>query len=405
MFSLGAASGLKGTANAWSAGSFFAASGSVNVISTVSALFRITQVQLEYGTVQTPLAVLNYEQGAMESATYNPYLQAPFRNRIINGDMRFDQRYNGGANSINLSQNIYVLDRWCGFGYSADGVFTLQRQAGGPKGFDYYQRINVTTADASIASNQSYILRQFIEGNNVGDLNWGSANAKTVTLSFWARSSLTGAFGAVVAAGDSSWTYPFVYFINNANTWEYKTIVIPGPTSGTFPIDTSAAIQLSFAVGCGSGVVSGAPFAWINTSLYGVSGTVNLISTLSATLDFTGVQFEPGSVATPYEKRSHGVELALCQRYFEIINFSGFYVPIAGAGQMRFPVAFKVTKRAAPIIGMPSATNAAWNSAGAGITPSPFISYGVGVDGFSIDGIGTNIAGFQTQSFSATADY
>jgi hypothetical protein len=407
MFSLGAASGLKGTANAWSAGSFFAASGSVNVVSTLNAIFRITQVQLEYGTVQTPLTVMTTEQGAMESQTYNPYLQAPFRNRIINGDMRFDQRYNGGAVTINAAANTYAVDRWMGFGQPADGVFTLQRQnTTPPKGFDFYLRAAVTTADATIGASQIYLIRQFFEGHSISDLDWGLSTAKAVTVSFWVRSSLTGPFSGAVLAGDASWSCPFVYMINNANTWEYKTVTVPGPTSGAgFVKDTGAGAQIIFTVGYGTSQV-GIPFAWANAAAYAVTGCIQLISTLSATLDITGVQLEPGSVATPFERRSYAVEQMLCYRYYEIVTYPAFYLPTTAASVMYIPVYYKVVKRVSPTsITLPASTNQAYNNAGAVVTPTTWATNSVNVHSFSIGVGNASLGGHVTGTAVVDSEY
>ena len=157
-----------------------------------------------------------------------------------------------------------------------------------------------------------------VEGFNTSDLNWGTANAQTVTLSFWVRSSLTGTFGgAINNYGSYNRSYPFSYTINSANTWEYKTVVIPGDQSGTW---TGATNNGSFIIGFGLGVgstYSGAAGAWTGGNLKSATGATSVVGTNGATFYITGVQLEKGSVATPFEFRPYGTELALCQRYYE----------------------------------------------------------------------------------------
>lgn len=240
-----------------------------------------------------------------------------FRNRIINGDMRIDQRNAGAAVTINTAAYTYTLDRWAAYGQAADGAFTVQRlSATPPGGFTHYLRATVTTADASIAAGQIYILRHAIEGNDVADLGFGAASAKAVTLSFWVRSSLTGTFSGALTNGGFTRGYPFTFTISNANTWEQKTVTIAGDTAGTWATDASAGFYLFLDLGCGS-TGKGTAGAWTGTPVYGVTGAVNLIATNGATFDLTGVQLEAGSVATPFQRDPINVLIDKCQRYFE----------------------------------------------------------------------------------------
>jgi hypothetical protein len=243
-----------------------------------------------------------------------------FRNRIINGDMRIDQRYEGTAATINTENNYtYVVDRWNGYGTSSDGVFTLQRSATAPSGFSNSLLATVITADASISAFQFYIFEQFIEGYNIDDLAWGTANAQSVTLSFWVRSSVTGTFSGSVANNAYDRSYPFTFVINSANTFEYKTVTIPGDTTGTWLTDNGIGIRLYFDLGSGSSN-KGTAGAWAGVGYTGATGSVNLISTLNATFYITGVQLEVGTVATPFERRPYATEFSLCERYFQKIG-------------------------------------------------------------------------------------
>jgi hypothetical protein len=238
-----------------------------------------------------------------------------FRNRIINGDMRIDQRNAGASVTIDANAIIYAVDRWYGRAQAADGVFTLQQDSSVPAGFTKSLKAIVTTADASIGSTQLYRIEQRIEGFNIADLGWGAASAQTVTLSFWVRSSLTGTFGGSVSNSAADRFYPFGFAISAANTWEYKTITITGDTSGTWLTDNGTGINISWSLGTGSDRL-GTPGAWVSTQTQGVTGQTQLISTSGATFYITGVQLEAGSVATPFERRPYSTELQLCLRYY-----------------------------------------------------------------------------------------
>jgi len=239
-----------------------------------------------------------------------------FKNRIINGAMVIDQRSAGAAVTINTTSNTYTLDRWNAAGATSDGVFTVDQDTTAPTGFTNSLKVTVTTADASIGSNQSYLLTQFIEGFNVADLGWGTASAKTITISFWVQSSVIGTFGGVLNNSANSRNYPFTYAISVANTWEYKTVTIAGDTTGTWLTDAGRGIGLRFGFGMGSDFLATAG-AWTGTSqIFGATGQTQLMSTLNATWFITGVQLEVGSTATSFDYRPYGTELALCQRYY-----------------------------------------------------------------------------------------
>jgi hypothetical protein len=283
------------------------------------------------------------------------------RNRIINGDMRIDQR-NAGASMTATTAAEYSLDRWRTIS-SASSKFSVQRNAGSvtpPAGFTNY--LGVTSlAATTVASGDYYLLDHRIEGFNVADLAFGTANAATVTLSFWVRSSLTGTFGGALT-NNGARSYPFTYSISAANTWERKTITIAGDTAGTWATDNTAGMTTTFALGVGS-TYKGTAGAWAGATYWSASGAVDLVSTNGATFYLTGVQLEAGSVATPFERRSYGQELALCQRYYEksydidvkpgsnaqVTNWINFAGNLAGYYIFGHNP-FKVAKRAAPTI-------------------------------------------------------
>jgi hypothetical protein len=237
-----------------------------------------------------------------------------FRNRIINGDMRIDQR-NAGA-SVTPTSGQYLVDRWLA-GVTQASKFSVQQNAGSvtpPAGFTNY--LGVTSLSAySIVSSDIFFIAQRIEGLNCADLAWGTANAKTVTLSFWVRSSLTGTFGGSLANSGSTRSYPFTYTISAANTWEQKSVTIAGDTSGTWLTTNGIGINVHFSLGSGS-TYSGTAGAWAAANYTSATGATSVVGTNAATFYITGVQLEVGSVATPFERRPYGTELSLCQRYY-----------------------------------------------------------------------------------------
>jgi len=244
------------------------------------------------------------------------------KNKIINGNMAIDQRNAGAA--VTPAEGAYTVDRWEAKQTTASKFSVQQSTSSPPVGFTNYVRCTSLSA-FSVGSSDQFGLRQIIEGLNHYDLDWGTSNAKTITISFWVRSSLTGTFGCALYnyAGDRS--YPFTYAISSANTWEKKTVTVAGDTSGTWPTTSTAGIVLFFSLGSGSGV-SGTAGAWSGSFLASVTGATSVVATSGATLDFTGVQLEAGSSATEFEHRPYTTELQLCQRYYWRQFFSGYNV-------------------------------------------------------------------------------
>jgi hypothetical protein len=229
--------------------------------------------------------------------------------------MRIDQRNAGG--SITPTDGSYNLDRWTTW-LSQTSKITLQQNQGSvtpPTGFTNY--LGITSSSAyTVGVGEVFAVRQHIEGYNIADLAWGTANAKTITLSFWVRSSLTGTFGGALANSDFSKTYPFSYTISSANTWEQKTVTVAGPTDGTWNTTNSQGITVVFSLGSGANV-SGTAGTWSGNYYVSSTGATSVVGTNGATFYVTGVQLEVGSTATPFERRQFGNELSLCQRYFE----------------------------------------------------------------------------------------
>jgi hypothetical protein len=275
------------------------------------------------------------------------------KNRIINGAMVIDQR-NAGASILNPSG--YTLDRW-NFSVSQASKFTAQQNQGSvtpPTGFSNY--LGLTSSSAySIVAGDYFQLYQQIEGFNTSDLMFGTANAKTVTLSFQVYSSLTGTFGGALVNSASNRSYPFTYTISSANTWTSISITIAGDTSGTW-IGATNGVGLSVRFGLGVGsTYSGTAGAWASALYVSATGATSVVGTSGATFYITGVQLEVGTTATNFEYRQYGTELMLCQRYYEVHGgTAGAFPQYFGYGSngtnVGLAIPFAVSKRLAPVV-------------------------------------------------------
>jgi hypothetical protein len=302
------------------------------------------------------------------------------RNRIINGDMRIDQRNNGA--SVTPINGQYLVDRWKGQ-LIQTSKYSVQQNAGAvtpPPGFTNY--LGVTSLSAyTLTGNDSFALEQIIEGYNVSDLDWGTVNAKPATLSFWVRSSLTGTFGGSIATTKTAiWVMPFSYSISAANTWTYVTVSITAPTStGGTNNDNTSGVFVRFGLGATGTSAGGTAGTWTSAGNYlQPSGTVSVVGTNGATFYITGVQLEAGTVATPFERRSYGQELALCQRYALATSGS---CGLAGAGTATNGLAnsfhFPVSMRAAPTLSTSVAGSAEYSDLYATNVTAASSSYGL----------------------------
>jgi hypothetical protein len=261
--------------------------------------------------------------------------------------MRIAQR---GTSFSGLSDDggQYTLDRWR---WSENGTFTgsmtVTQDSSAPAGFNNSLRV-VTNTSVSVGTSLAARVEQFIEGFNCADLGWGTANAKTVTLSFWVKSSLTGTFGGAIRNSDDNRSYPFSYTINAADTWEYETITIAGDTSGTWGTTNGTGIRVTLSLGAGT-ALSGTAGAWSASGAQSATGAVSVVGTTSANWSVTGVQLEVGTQATSFEYRQYGQELALCQRYGYAVN--GGYTGYANGtttldATINFPVQMRTTPTA-----------------------------------------------------------
>jgi hypothetical protein len=314
-----------------------------------------------------------------------------FKNRIINGAMTIDQR-NAGA-SVTPTNGSYTLDRWKSYQTTASKYSVQQNTATPPNGFKNY--LGITSLSAySVSSSDYYTLQQVIEGFNTFDLAWGTAAAQTVTISFWVRSSLTGTFGGSVFNEAGNRSYPFSYTISSQNIWEYKTITVPGDTTGTWNTGNTAGIQLSFGLGAGSTYI-GPAGAWAAAFYTQSTGSTSVVGTNGATWYVTGVQVEKGTTATAFDYRPMTTELALCQRYYQR-NFNP-----AGGGYITNSNSFVglckcvVSMRTAPTITQISGSTVTYDLFGVTTGTIATPSFGnATVNGFRIWGAGTLSATF-----------
>lgn len=281
---------------------------------------------------------VNIAQGGSNNVT--------FRNKLINGAMVIDQR-NAGASITPGASVTYTVDRWSFYTTTASKL-SFQQSTDAPAGFYNSMLITSLSAYSSAAGNR-FIFSQTIEGFNQSDLGWGTANAQTVTLSFWVKSSLTGTFSGDINNSTGTYSYVFTYSIPVANTWTKISLTIVGQQAGAWNNGTnSAGIVVSFNLGSGSTYQTSTVNAWQNAFYEAATGQQSLVGTNGATFYITGVQLEAGTTASPFEYRQYGTELALCQRYFVSLQ-EGIWTA-NGSGTATAGLYLPVTMRATPTL-------------------------------------------------------
>jgi hypothetical protein len=281
-------------------------------------LANATAVTQAPGDNTTKPATDAFVQAALATVGAQSYA---FRNRIINGDFRVDQRRQGASV---LQTGVYACDRWSFTVIGTGSKITTGRNLNGiapPPGFMTYMGAQVTTAYAVTASDV-IAFNHVIEGINIADLGWPQAAPQPVTLSFWVYSSLTGNFGATLKHGAGTYSYPFLFNIPAANVWTRITVTVPGPVAGpAWPTDVQAGMYLCFCLGGGANWTQ-PPNVWTVNNTVGANGQVQFIGTAGAVFYMTGVQMELAGVASPFERRFYDLELSLCQRYFQRWDYS-----------------------------------------------------------------------------------
>jgi hypothetical protein len=294
-----------------------------------------------------------------------------FKNRIINGAMVIDQR-NAGA-SFTPTNGGFGLDRWK-YTLSQASKITGQQSSTAPAGFNN-SLLTTSSSAYSIGSGDYFAIYQPIEGFNFADLGWGTANARTVTLSFQVYSSLTGTFGGAITNQGTDRCYPFTYTISSANTWTTASVTIAGDTTGTWIGATNAiGANLWFGLGVGS-TYSGTAGAWNSTSFcISATGATSVVGTNGATLRITGVQLEVGSTASGYDYRMYNMELSACQRYYETMGYGLLGIANSATG-IWAQMIYKVQKRATPTVGLYTTTQT-WGQFGIANRDSTGVSIG-----------------------------
>lgn len=369
----------------------------VNFNGSTEVVFNDTGANFDFrieGDTEPNLFVIDAGTDQVRVANLNGGQLAGTRNRIINGDMQIDQR-NAGAAVTATAGGVFAVDRWRAV-EDTDGTATVQQSSTAPTGFTTSLLWTVGTADSSLASTQYAVVHQRIEGLNTKDLGWGAANAQTITVSFWVRSSVTGTFPVAFRNNASDRSYVATFTISAANTWEKKTVTIPGDTSGTWLTDDSTGIKVTFGLAAGTSFDTTAG-AWAAGSYVSTSSCTNLMATAGATFYLTGVQLELGSVATPYEQRISQQELAFCQRYFikssQTIHALSPYTPSSTAGDLLNNVQFPVTMRSTPTVTL--GTQTPGGGAAANINPSGFTYGGI---------VGAVNTSYSVAGFSSSAE-
>jgi hypothetical protein len=334
------------------------------------------------------------------------------RNRIINGEVRINQENGlGGTTNSSTSGESRSVDTFSHDGTSAAGTYSvLQASATPPTGFSNYLRATTTGASASPAATASYRIFTKLEGFGVRDFLLGTAQAKTITLSFWVRSSLTGIFSGGFVNSANNRSYPFNYTILSAATWEYKTVTLTGDITGTWLSDTGIGLRIIWDLGSGSNF-EGTLNTWIGALNYRTAGAVRLISTNAATLDITGIQLEIGAGATQFEYRPFQMEIDLCQRYYE----KGYDIDVPTAANnvtaswsatfgimgtnhiQSHSFCFKVIKRATPVMTF-------WTPDGATVGSWLFYSTGGTQTNRAVAGNHVNTASFDVDNSTSSAD-
>lgn len=283
------------------------------------------------------------------------------RNRVVNGSMRIDQR-NDGAPMNPVTTGVYTIDRWV---MAFAGTFSVRVQGNlgsvtPPVGFTSYFGVQNNTATTPTGTDNLHVQHR-IEGHNISDFSWGTQNAKTVTLSFWVRSSLVGLYGGSIRNNANDRSYVYEYRIDNANTWEYKTVTIPGDTTGTWLDRNNTGLRLIFGLGAGSGS-QGPPNQWSGANYTNSTNGTVWTATANATWYLTGVQLELGTRATEFERINYQQELALCQRYYEKSANWAFMSGITGIANRVILPSHSVTMRSDPTYSISNPSTKAANS-------------------------------------------
>jgi hypothetical protein len=316
------------------------------------------------------------------------------RNWIINGDMKVAQR---GTSFTNVTTS-WGADRFIAY-VDSMGTFDISNTSDTPSGFSNSLKWSCNTADASPSGNDEAFIQTILEAQNLQHLEYGSADAKTITVSFWVKSSETGSFGLWLYAIDGTRAFDTSYTISSANTWEKKTITVVGDASGTINNDNGAGLYVRWMLGtAATGTMSN---SWKSPSNTAPTGSVNIQGAVGRTFYLTGVQLELGKVATPFEHRSYGEELALCQRYYQTIEtWAVTRLSTSYTNQYVGNLFFFTPMRSDPTVSVGSVTDVA--SSGGSATLGPAKADGIRY--FNCTGTGNSFDRFLFNSIKADAE-
>ena len=238
-------------------------------------------------------------------------------NMVINGGMIISQRYytNEFTPSPSPTNNRFTLDMMR-YDMSQSSKFKVQQVTDSPAGFSHSMKVTSLSAYTSGTSDY-FLLQNFIEGLNCARLGWGTSDAQTVTLSFYVKSSIEGVHACGIRNKDYNRSKTETYTINNANTWEYKTVTFTGDTSGSWNTDRNSGLKINFDIGSGSGFEAASTGTWLATNDFITSNSVKIVGTNGATWYITGLQLQVGDIATPFEHRDYEDEIRRCERYYQ----------------------------------------------------------------------------------------
>jgi hypothetical protein len=327
---------------------------------------------LQHPSAASPAIVLDAD-GGMSGA-----FPSPNRNLLYNGAMQVHQR--GTSTAGITGTGYYTADRWMiiksNFGTWTN---TVENDAPSGSGFRNSYKVLCTTSSASPAADDYAVVIQQLEGQDVQRIMKGTAQAQPLTLSFWAKSNVTGTHTVTLYDADNTRGVSASYTISASATWTRHVVTFTGDTTGIFDNDNQSSLQVYFNLGGGSNRAGGSLQtswgAWgFDNSWMG--SQVNVAAATNNYWQVTGVQLEVGAAATPFEFKSFGQELAECQRYYESVVFPLHYAAAFNGTDIYLPVYYAVTKRATPTITLPSSTNAVRNTSGT--TKSPEYAWTTG---------------------------
>lgn len=304
------------------------------------------------------------------------------RNLIINGAMNVAQRGTSATVGPNgTGENYTTLDRWNNALNHGTAVTTFSQSTDAPSGFGYSLKYEVTTAQSSLASSDFWLLNQRFEGQDLQGIGKGTSDAKQLTLSFWVKATKTGTNNVELTDNDNNRFTTKQFTVNASNTWEYKTLVFDADTTGAFDNDNASSLNVQWWISAGTNWTSGSVTSWASeVASNRAPGQVNNLDTVGNVFQLTGVKLEVGSVATEFDHRSYGEELALCQRYYyqikqyENAGEYSFMIGAVGGSNTHFVVTNPQVMRSAPTVTYSGSINI-YNNATAITSPSSFAAY------------------------------